>query len=98
MALKLIDRLGRKLNYVRISVTDRCNYRCRYCMPEEGVEWIPHDKIMTYEEIRLLIQLLMELGVKSQANGRRAFRKKGFCAIIANLAPVLSCAGACSND
>lgn len=86
MALKLIDRLGRKLNYVRISVTDRCNYRCRYCMPEEGVEWIPHDKIMTYEEIRLLIQLLMELGVKKvRLTGGEPFVRKGFAQLLQTL-------------
>ncbi|MFY9383960.1 MAG: GTP 3',8-cyclase MoaA, partial [Acetomicrobium sp.] len=45
MALKLVDKLGRKLTYVRISVTDRCNFRCQYCMPLEGVEWISQEMI-----------------------------------------------------
>lgn len=64
MALKLVDKLGRKLTYVRISVTDRCNFRCQYCMPLEGVEWISHEMIMRYEDIYSLIRILTELGIK----------------------------------
>ncbi len=58
------DLFGRELNYVRISVTDRCNYRCCYCMPREGVEWIPHGRIMSYEDIFFLVGVLWKLGVK----------------------------------
>ena len=58
------DFFGRELSYVRISVTDRCDYRCRYCMPGEGVEWIPHDRILSYEEILFLTGILCGLGVK----------------------------------
>ena len=47
----MYDRYSRKLNYLRISVTDRCNLRCRYCMPEEGVESISHSEILTFDEI-----------------------------------------------
>jgi len=64
LALKLVDKLGRKLTYVRISVTDRCNFRCQYCMPLEGVEWISHEMIMRYEDIYSLIRILTELGIK----------------------------------
>ena len=64
MGIALKDSYGRVLDYVRISVTDRCNYRCLYCMPEEGIEWIPHEEIMTYEEIRFLVSVLADLGVK----------------------------------
>lgn len=59
-----MDAFARNLNYVRISVTDRCNYRCRYCMPESGVEWIAHDKILSYEDIFFLIEILKSSGVK----------------------------------
>ena len=45
------DGFGRTINYLRVSVTDRCNLRCRYCMPEEGVEWLPHEDILSYEDI-----------------------------------------------
>ncbi len=44
MAGIMQDSFGRVLDYVRISVTDRCNFRCIYCMPAEGIEWIPHEK------------------------------------------------------
>ena len=61
---RLTDDFGRDLNYVRISVTDRCNYRCRYCMPPEGVEYLEHSEIMRYEEISFLCSVLWELGVR----------------------------------
>jgi len=61
---ELIDAYGRHLNYVRISVTDRCNFRCTYCMPPEGVKCLAHDDIMRYEEISLLCGALWDLGVR----------------------------------
>ena len=61
---RLIDDFGRNLNYVRISVTYRCNYRCKYCMPAEGVEFLEHSEIMRYEEISFLCRVLWELGVR----------------------------------
>ncbi|HON33831.1 MAG: GTP 3',8-cyclase MoaA [Thermovirgaceae bacterium] len=75
----LKDRFERRLNYVRISITDRCNYRCLYCMPEEGIKWIPHDRIMTYEEILFLAQVLKGLGVeKIRFTGGEPLVRKGF--------------------
>ena len=47
----MLDKLNRKIDYLRISVIDRCNLRCVYCMPEEGIESITHDEILTYDEI-----------------------------------------------
>ena len=58
------DQYGRKIDYIRISVTDRCNLRCGYCMPEEGVEWLPHDAILSYEELLQICRALARLGVK----------------------------------
>jgi len=49
-----IDNDNRVINYLRISITDRCNLRCNYCMPEEGVEFIPHHEILSYEEMLYL--------------------------------------------
>lgn len=60
----ITDGYGRNLNYVRISVTDRCNFRCRYCMPPEGVKCIPHSEIMRYEEIEYLCEIFWKLGVR----------------------------------
>jgi cyclic pyranopterin phosphate synthase len=59
----LIDRFGRKISYLRISVTDRCNLRCVYCMPPEGISWQPHEKIMRFEEILAVVQAAAAQGV-----------------------------------
>jgi cyclic pyranopterin phosphate synthase len=57
------DQHGRLIQYLRISVTDRCNFRCLYCMPQEGLEWLPKSGILTYEEIHGIVSRLAELGV-----------------------------------
>ncbi len=60
----MIDRFGREINYLRISLTDRCNLRCIYCMPEAGInKKIPHDEILSLEEIYELIKIFVELGI-----------------------------------
>jgi GTP 3',8-cyclase len=61
----LIDSFGRVADDLRISVTDRCNFRCTYCMPAEGLKWLPKDEILTFEELTRLLALLVSLGVKS---------------------------------
>jgi cyclic pyranopterin phosphate synthase len=58
-----IDSFGRSINYLRISVTDRCNLRCLYCMPPEGVPRIPHSEILSYEEIQTVVRAAAELGI-----------------------------------
>ncbi len=58
-----LDSFGRSINYLRISVTDRCNLRCIYCMPPEGVPQMPHSEILSYEEIRTIVQAAAELGI-----------------------------------
>ncbi|MGD8192333.1 GTP 3',8-cyclase MoaA [Brevibacillus ginsengisoli] len=63
-AEQLVDRFGRVHDYLRISVTDRCNLRCVYCMPPEGVEFQPHDQILRYEEIVEVVKVAAKLGVK----------------------------------
>ena len=62
-AMKLQDRFGRVINYLRISVTDRCNLRCQYCMPLEGVEFHSKREILTFEEIVETVQIANELGI-----------------------------------
>src|SRR3989442_1612124 len=59
----LVDSWGREIRSVRISVTDKCNFRCRYCMPAEGLEWLGRDEILSYEEIARLVRVLAEMGV-----------------------------------
>lgn len=57
------DRYGHRISYLRVSITDRCNERCTYCMPHELQEWLPRNEILTYEETLRLIRLASELGV-----------------------------------
>ncbi len=64
MAGKLVDQFGRKHDYMRIAVTDRCNLRCQYCMPEEGVSHLEHGKILSYEEIESIVQVAASMGVR----------------------------------
>jgi len=59
----LLDRFGRQHTYVRISVTDRCNYRCVYCMPAEGLDWMPKDSLLTYEEVGRIVGVLARMGI-----------------------------------
>jgi len=61
----LVDGFGRVADDLRISVTDRCNFRCTYCMPAEGLAWLPKDEILTFEELTRLLRLLVGLGVRS---------------------------------
>ncbi|MXW88555.1 MAG: radical SAM protein, partial [Acidimicrobiaceae bacterium] len=60
MAEQLVDGFGRVHRDLRISVTDRCNFRCTYCMPAEGLEWLPRDGILTFEEITRLARIMVE--------------------------------------
>src|SRR2546427_1305416 len=59
----LVDRFGRVVRSLRLSVTDRCNLRCQYCMPEGEIAWFPKDRILTFEEIERVARLLASLGV-----------------------------------
>ena len=59
----LSDGFARTVSYLRVSLTDRCNYRCLYCMPEEGVELVPRADVLTFEEIERLVRVMMGFGV-----------------------------------
>jgi GTP 3',8-cyclase len=59
----MIDFLGRSITYLRISVTDRCNYRCTYCMPEAGIDLIPHGRILRYEQIAAITHIAGRMGI-----------------------------------
>ncbi|MFN9311575.1 GTP 3',8-cyclase MoaA [Gemmatimonas sp.] len=60
----MLDQFGRRIEYLRISITDRCNFRCQYCMPVEGLPWLPKQDILRYEEITAIVQQLAPLGLK----------------------------------
>src|SRR5947199_352466 len=60
----LVDGWGREIRSVRVSVTDKCNFRCTYCMPAEGLAWLPKPEILTFEEIARLVSVLARMGVR----------------------------------
>src|SRR5947207_15948557 len=61
----LLDTYGRIGDDLRVSVTDRCNFRCTYCMPAEGLNWLPKDQILTFEELTRVVGVFVGLGVRS---------------------------------
>jgi cyclic pyranopterin phosphate synthase len=77
------DSLGRTISYARISVTDRCNLRCAYCMGEQGVEKLEHSQILSYESIINIIQALAELGInKIRLTGGEPLVRKGIADLV----------------
>ncbi len=56
----LVDPYGRTVRDLRISITDRCNFRCTYCMPEEGMQWLPRSELLTFEEIERITRVFVE--------------------------------------
>src|SRR5215210_301190 len=60
----LIDGHGRRIGDLRVSVTDRCNFRCQYCMPADGLEWLAREEVLGFEEIERLAGLLVQMGVE----------------------------------
>ena len=86
---KLIDRFGREIYYLRISVTDRCNYRCMYCMPKGGINWKPMSEILSYEEITDFVKVAASLGVrKIKLTGGEPLVRKGLHDLIAMIKSV----------
>jgi cyclic pyranopterin phosphate synthase len=83
----LVDPQGRTLSYLRVAITDRCNLRCRYCLPPEGIKQIPHHEIMTFEETLRLCSLFSELGLnKIRVTGGEPLVRKGANEFLASLA------------
>lgn len=81
------DKFGRKIDYLRISLTDRCNLRCIYCMPEEGVPWQSHDVILRIEEIARFVRLAATQGVrKVRLTGGEPLVRRGVVDLIAQIA------------
>ncbi len=85
----LIDGFGRRHTYLRIAVTDRCNLRCTYCMPPEGIPWRPPAEILRFEEIERLVGILARLGVrKVRLTGGEPTVRQGIEDLVARLAGV----------
>ncbi|RYU95613.1 GTP 3',8-cyclase MoaA [Emticicia agri] len=73
----LIDNHGRPINYLRLAVTDRCNLRCFYCMPEEGIQYLPKPHLLSYEEMIRLVTILAEMGIsKVRITGGEPFLRR----------------------
>jgi len=86
---KLYDNHGRIINYVRLAVTDRCNLRCFYCMPEEGIKYVSQKALLTYEEMERTIRLLVSMGVnKVRITGGEPFVRKNMMDFLTTLSQI----------
>lgn len=85
----MLDRFNRNLNYLRISVTDRCNLRCIYCMPEEGIKLFPHQEILSYDEIYGFTKVAVQKGVtKVRITGGEPLVRKGITSLISMISGI----------
>ena len=85
----LTDRFGRKMNYLRIAVTDRCNLRCVYCMPEEGIELKRHKDMLSYEEIIKICETAITLGIeKIRLTGGEPLVRKDICLLVNGISSI----------
>lgn len=83
----MLDPFNRRINYLRISVTDRCNLRCTYCMPAEGMKLVAHEDILRFEEIRELVRIAVTLGVsKVRLTGGEPLVRRGIVDLVGMLA------------
>ncbi|MBX5468755.1 MAG: GTP 3',8-cyclase MoaA [Thermoleophilaceae bacterium] len=84
---RLFDGHGRRISDLRVSVTDRCNFRCQYCMPAEGLPWLGRADILTFEEIERLVRLLAEMGVTDvRLTGGEPLVRRDFPRLVSMLA------------
>lgn len=82
----LRDNHGRVINYLRLAVTDRCNLRCFYCMPEEGIDWLSRKELMTYEEMLRVCSLLVKMGIeKIRITGGEPFVRRDIMPFLSSL-------------
>jgi GTP 3',8-cyclase len=85
----LTDSWGREIKSVRVSVTDKCNFRCRYCMPADGLEWLGRDEILTFEEIARLVRVLAAMGVDEvRLTGGEPLARRDLPTLVSMLSPI----------
>jgi GTP 3',8-cyclase len=85
----LYDGHGRRIADLRVSVTDRCNFRCQYCMPAEGLEWLHRDEILTFEEIERLVRLMVSMGIEDvRLTGGEPLVRRQFPLLVAMLSRI----------
>ena len=83
------DTYRREINYLRVSVTDRCNLRCVYCMPPEGVKFLPHDEVLRTEEIEAVIRAGTKVGIKKiRLTGGEPLVRKGIRNLVRRVASI----------
>jgi GTP 3',8-cyclase len=86
---RLVDSFGRAIEDMRISVTDRCNFRCTYCMPEEGMTWLASEKLLTFEEIGRLTRIAVALGIREvRLTGGEPTLRPGLPDLVRDLAQI----------
>jgi len=85
----LVDGHGRRIEDLRVSVTDRCNFRCQYCMPADGLEWLERDEILRFEEIERVVDLLVAMGIEDvRLTGGEPLVRRDFPALVGLLAGI----------
>lgn len=84
-----VDSFNRSISYLRVSVTDRCNLRCVYCMPPEGVPWVPHENILRYEEIVRVVRVAAQMGItKVRLTGGEPLVRAGIVSLVEMIAAI----------
>lgn len=82
----MTDNHGRVINYLRLAVTDRCNLRCFYCMPEEGIDWLSRKELMTFEEMLRICSIAVKMGIeKIRITGGEPFVRKGIMSFLTDI-------------
>ena len=85
----LVDGHGRRIGDLRVSVTDRCNFRCQYCMPAEGLPWLERDHVLRFEEIERIVRVLVEMGVRDvRLTGGEPLVRREFPVLVEMLARI----------
>jgi GTP 3',8-cyclase len=85
----LVDGHGRRIRDLRVSVTDRCNFRCQYCMPGEGLPWLERSEVLTFEEIERLVRILARLGIEDvRLTGGEPLVRRDFPRLVSMLAAI----------
>ena len=85
----LVDGHGRVISDLRVSVTDRCNFRCQYCMPADGLPWLQRDEILHFEEIERVVRVMASMGVTDlRLTGGEPLVRRDFPRLVSMLAPI----------
>ena len=85
----LVDGWAREIKSVRVSVTDKCNFRCRYCMPAEGLEWLGRDELLTFEETARVVRILASMGVEEvRLTGGEPLARRDLPTLVSMLSPI----------